>query len=264
VAVFAWAVAWRAAAFATTIAVLPVAVVWLVSQGPYSYFFPRYLLLTVGAWALLAGIALSKVDLRVAAAGVLVFGILGVGDQQVIRTLGAHNWTEYPLSSNTNYWDFAGAARYISQHAVRRDGIAYQGNPNRWMMIDDGVEYYLIRDMPTGRAPRELFVAGTAARAGTLYPSLCPGPDSVKCLGDTVRIWIVDNGHAKDPYVYLPAGEPAALRADHFRVVKIKHLQDLTIYLLVRQAPATPALPGTSTNAVMIAKDLRPSSGVTV
>ncbi len=81
-AVLAWAVAWRQAAFLTAIAVAPVAVVWVISQGPYSYFFPRYLLLTVGAWAILAGIRLSRLDVRVAAAAVLVIAALGAGDQQ--------------------------------------------------------------------------------------------------------------------------------------------------------------------------------------
>jgi mannosyltransferase len=240
VAVFAWAVARRAAVFATAIAVLPVAVVWAVSQGPYSYFFPRYLLLTVGAWALLAGIALSKVDLRVAAASVLVFGILGIGDQQAIRTLGAHNWTVYPLNSNMDYPDFAGAARYIAKHANPGDGIAYPDNPVRWMMIDFGVQYYLIRDMPPGKAPREVFVAETAAKAGTLYQQLCM--DSAKCLGSTARMWIVDNGHTTNQYTHLPAGESKVMRAGHFRVLKTKHMQGLTIYLMLRPAPAPRAL----------------------
>jgi mannosyltransferase len=254
VAVFAWAVAWRAAAFATAIAVLPVAVVWVVSQGPYSYFFPRYLLLTIGAWALLAGIALSRVDLRVAAAGVLVFGILGFGDQQAIRTLGAHNWTAYPLNLSMDYPDFAGAARYIAKHANPGDGIAYPGNPVRWMMIDYGVEYYLTRDMPTREPPRELFVAETAAKAGTLYPLLCL--DSATCLGHTTRMWIVDTGRTTDPYAHLPADESMVLRADHFSVLRTRHLEGLTVFLMLRPAPATRVLPGTSTTAVMIPKKI--------
>ncbi len=61
-AVLAWAVAWREAAFMTALAIGPVAAVWLASQGTYSYFFPRYLLFTVGAWAVLAGIGLSRLD----------------------------------------------------------------------------------------------------------------------------------------------------------------------------------------------------------
>ena len=68
----------------TAIAVAPVAAVWLVSQGPYSYFFPRYLLFTVGAWAILAGIGLSRLDARIATAAVLVIAILAAGDQQAV------------------------------------------------------------------------------------------------------------------------------------------------------------------------------------
>ena len=59
---------WKAAAFASALAVLPAAVVWLLSQGPHSYFLARYLLPAVAAWALLAGIGLSRVNLRLAAA----------------------------------------------------------------------------------------------------------------------------------------------------------------------------------------------------
>jgi mannosyltransferase len=98
-AVLAWAVAWREAAFMTALAIGPVAAVWLASQGTYSYFFPRYLLFTVGAWAVLAGIGLSRLDGRIAAVTVLIVAILGAGDQQVIRETGAHNWTYYPGGS---------------------------------------------------------------------------------------------------------------------------------------------------------------------
>jgi mannosyltransferase len=231
VAVFAWAVSWRAAAFATAIAVLPVAVVWLVSQGPYSYFFARYLLLTVGAWALLAGIALSRLDIRLAAAGVLVFGILGAGDQQVIREPGAHNWPAYPLNSDTGYWDYAGAARVVADHARPGDGIAYPGNPVRWLLIDFGVQYYLAGDLPAARQPRQVFMASTAADAGTLYPVLCA--DAARCLGQTPRMWIVGNGYLKHPYTYIPVAEATEMRA-HYRVEMIKQVPGLTVFLLVR------------------------------
>ena len=46
---------------------------------------------------MLAGIALGRLDVRIAAAAVLVFAILGAGDQQVIRSAGAHNWAYYPV-----------------------------------------------------------------------------------------------------------------------------------------------------------------------
>jgi mannosyltransferase len=231
VGVLAWAVAWRAAAFATAIAVLPVAVVWLASQGQYSYFFPRYLLLTVGAWALLAGIALSRLDLRVTAAAVLVFGILGAGDQQAIRTLGAHNWAGYPANPNTRYWDYERAAQVIASHARPGDGVVYPGNPYRWEMIDYGVRYYLSRDLPAGRQPREVFAARTAAAAGTLYPVLCAHPAS--CLGHTTRMWVVGSGHLKNPFKEIPADEAAALRP-YFHLTLATRLPGMTVFLLVR------------------------------
>ncbi|HEX6527033.1 MAG TPA: glycosyltransferase family 39 protein [Streptosporangiaceae bacterium] len=231
VAVFAWAVAWRPAAAATSIAVLPVAMVWVISQGAHSYFFPRYLLFTVAAWALLAGIAFGKLDVRLAAAVVLIFYVLGAGDQGVIREPGAHTWAEYPVNQNTDYWDFAGAARVVAQRAHPGDGIVYPGSPIRWMMIDYGVWYYLEHDLPGGRMPREVFVARTAAAAGTLYPIDCANP--AVCLGRTSRVWMVNYGYLKRPYQDIPADQAAVLRA-HYRVNLVRHMPSLTVFLLVR------------------------------
>lgn len=231
VAVFAWAVAWRKAAFATALAVLPVAAVWLVSQGPYSYFFPRYLLLTVGAWALLAGIALSKLDVRVAAAAVLVFGVLVAGDQRVIREPGAHNWAMYPVSGGGLYWDYAAAATFIADQVRQGDGIAYPGGIDRWVMTDVGTQYYLTRDLPPSLVPREVFVARSAAAAGTLYPLPCHHP--ARCLGGTARMWIVGLGYSKNPYRHIPAAQAAAMRP-HYRVELTKHVPGLTVFLLLR------------------------------
>jgi hypothetical protein len=91
----------------TALAIGPVAAVWLASQGTYSYFFPRYLLFTVGAWAVLAGIGLSRLDGRIAVVTVLVIAILSAGDQQVIREPGAHNWPSYPVGLGGYYVHYA-------------------------------------------------------------------------------------------------------------------------------------------------------------
>jgi mannosyltransferase len=206
-------------------------VLWVASQGQHSYFFPRYLLFTVGAWAILAGIALSKLDLRVAAAAVLVFAILGAGDQKVIREAGAHNWAAYPLNVSTQYWDYAGAAGIIAGDVRRGDGIAFPGMPIRWEMIDDGVEYYLGQDLPAGSIPREVFVAKTAAAAGTMYPVACSQP--AVCLGNAPRVWIVGNRYGRNPYLNLPADEVRVLRG-RYRLSFVRHVTDLNVYLLVR------------------------------
>ena len=233
-AVFAWAVAWRQAAFVTVIAVVPVIAVWLVSQGPHSYFFPRYLLLTVGAWAILAGIAVSRLDVRVAAAAVLVIAILGAGDQQVVRERGAHSWASYPVGVGGSYLDYAGAAAAVARGAQAGDAIVYPDQPSQetWLMTDYGLEYYLARDLRRGvPLPRQLFIAETSAQAGSLYPVPCA--HLAACLGQEPRIWIVGNGDLANPYQAVTAAEAALLRP-HYRFSYRRHVPGLTVFLLVR------------------------------
>ena len=231
-AVLAWAVAWREAAFMTALAVAPVAAVWLVSQGTWSYFFPRYLLFTVGAWAVLAGIGLSRLDARVAAAAVLVIAVLGAGDQQVIREPGAHSWTTYPVGYGGSYLDYEGAAAFVARQAKAGDGAVYQASEHQasWLMIGYGLEYYLGRDMPHGvPVPRELFVAQTAVKAGTLYPVPCQHPAA--CLGYAPRIWVVSSGYQRSPYEAVTPAQAAVLRP-RYRLSEVKHLKSLTVFLL--------------------------------
>jgi mannosyltransferase len=233
-AVLAWAVARREAAFATAIAVFPVAVVWLVSQGPHSYFFPRYLLLTVGAWAILAGIALSRLDVRIAVAALCVIAVLGAGDQQVIRTPGAHSWPSYPAGTGGSYLDYAGAAAVIARQARPGDGIVYQfKGKSQPMLIGTAVQYYLARDLRRGvPMPRELFIKETAARADALYAVQCPHP--ALCAGQQMRIWIVGWGQdLTDPYEPVTSAQAAVLRK-HYRLSFLAHAASLTVFLLVR------------------------------
>jgi mannosyltransferase len=233
-AVLAWAVAWREAAFMTALAIGPVAAVWLASQGAYSYFFPRYLLFTVGAWAVLAGIGLSRLDARVAAAAVLVIAMLGAGDQQVIREVGAHNWTFYPAGSGGYYMDYASGAAFVAGQARAGDGIVYQAaeNQDNWLMVGYGLQYYLARDMPNGvPVPRELFIARTAAEAGTLYPEPCQHPAA--CLGAEPRIWVIGVGRQTGPYQAVTPAQAAVLKP-RYRLTLVKHQRSLTMFLLTR------------------------------
>jgi mannosyltransferase len=235
-AVLAWAVAWREAAFMTALAVGPVAAVWLASQGTYSYFFPRYLLFTVSAWAVLAGIGLSRLDGRIAAVTVLVIAILSAGDQQVIRETGAHNWTYYPGGSGDYYLDYASAAAFVAPRARTGDGIVYQGRENQdsWLMVGYGLRYYLSRDMPNGLpVPHELFVAESAAKAGTLYPVPCRHPAA--CLGAEPRIWVIGVGRQESPYQAVTPAQAAVLRP-RYRLSLVKHQRSLTVFLLIRSS----------------------------
>jgi mannosyltransferase len=229
-AVLAWA-AWRPAAFATAMAVLPAGALWLLSQGPHSYFISRYLLFTIGAWSILAGIALSRLDVRLAAAAVLVIGMSGAVDQQVIREPGAHSWSTYPVIFG-GYLDYAGAAHTIARDARAGDGIVYREGTSWWLMIGPGLQYYLQRDMPHGvPVPRELFVAATAPQSSQINPAGCHHPAA--CLGDESRIWIVGSGRLKDPYRAVEASQAAVLRP-RYRLGLTRHFPGLTVFLLVR------------------------------
>jgi mannosyltransferase len=233
-AILAWALAWRAAAFATAIAVLPVAAVWLVSQGPYSYFFPRYLLLTVGAWAILAGIALSRLDLKMAVAGLAIIAVLGAGDQQVIRSPGAHSWPTYPVGVGGSYLGYAQAAQVVARSARPGDGIVYQGHEDldNWLAIGYGLQYYLADYLRPGTPePRQLFIAKTGAQADTLYPVLCHRPAA--CVGAERRIWVVASGYDRNPYSAMSPNQAALLRP-HYRIKEVRHVPSLTVFLLVR------------------------------
>ncbi len=233
-AVLAWAVAWREAAFMTAIAVMPVAAVWLVSQGPNSYFFPRYLLLTVGAWAILAGIGLSRLDARIAAAAVLIIAILGAGDQQVIREPGAHSWPFYPVGYGGSYLDYAAAANVVARQARPGDGIIYEGRQGgvNWLLIGTGLQYYLARDMRPGiPVPRTLLVAKTPAQADGLYPVQCQ--HVAACLGHPARIWLVGAGHLQSPYQAVTRYQAGLLR-QHYRLSTVDRVPSLTVFLLIR------------------------------
>ena len=233
-AVLAWAAAWQRAAFMTAIAVLPVAAVWLASQGPYSYFFPRYLLLTVGAWAVLAGIALSRLDLKIAVASLVVIAILGAGDQQVIRAPGAHDWSTYPVGRGGSYQGYEQAAQVVARQERPGDGIVYQSQAgeDKWLMIGYGLEYYLARDLRPGTPlPRQLFIAETGAQAHGLYPLPCQQPAA--CLGAEPRIWIVASGSPHSPFSAVTRAQ-AALLQQHYRLSEVRHAPSLTVFLLVR------------------------------
>ena len=224
-AVLAWAVAWREAAFMTALAIAPVAVVWLVSQGAYSYFFPRYLLFTVGAWAVLAGIGLSRLDVRIAAAAVLVVAILGAGDQQVIRE-PARTAGRPTRSASGGSYRTTRAPRPSSRGRARPgDGIVYQGQARgqNWLMIGYGLQYYLARDhaeRSAGPAPAlHRAVRGPgghplpACRAGILPPAWAPNRGSGS--------WAA--AASCSPYRAVTPAQAAVLRP-RYRLSLVKHV----------------------------------------
>ena len=231
-AILAWTVDRRAAALATALAVVPVAAVWLVSQGPDSFFFPRYLLVTMGAWAMLAGVGLARIDVRAAAAVVVAVAVFGAGDQQVIRSPGAHNWAYYPVGTGVTYPDYEGAAAVIAPRARAGDGIVYPAGGVGFLMIGPGVQYYLEQDLRPGvPVPHQLFLAGQAVQLRHLYPVFCQDPAA--CLGRDPRVWVVVSGDTRSPYDDVTSAQAALLRSN-YRLTSRRYVMGLTVFLLAR------------------------------
>jgi mannosyltransferase len=236
-AVVAWVVNRRAAALATAVMLLPVAALWAISQGTYSYFFPRYLLFAVAAWAILAGIAVSRFNMAFAVAAVLAIALLGAGDQGIIREPGAHSWAGYPVDTDRTYWNYADAASIIARTGAGGAGIVYPtGITWSYLMIDQGVRYYLEQD--GAPVPRQLFISETAQQGNGLYATPCEHPAS--CAGNEPRIWVITVGRELNVWTALPSNEAAALRP-HYHLVMTRHTQGLSIFLLQRDAAHQPS-----------------------
>jgi mannosyltransferase len=128
--------------------------------------------------------------------------------------------------------DYASAAAFVARQARAGDGIIYQGQRDRWLMVGYGLQYYLARDMPNGvPVPHQLFIARTAAEAGTLYPEPCWQPAA--CLGAEPRIWVIGVGRQKSPYRAVTPAQAAVLRP-RYRLSLVKHERGLTTFLLTR------------------------------
>ncbi len=195
---------------------LPIAAVWIASQGSNSYWVERYLLFTVPLWTVLAGAGAERLvrarwTAPVAVAAVAALAFTGLRAQS---SPWSHTGT-----------DWRAAARTISAGYRPGDAMVPERGGASVYMLDLGLDYYL----PTRVHPKDLFLAKTAVARDDLMPTECAVPTA--CLDGAPRIWVVTFGHAHDPLAGLPKSQQAALGAQ-YSVVKIDHVKGLTIGLL--------------------------------
>jgi mannosyltransferase len=229
----AWLVNREAAACATALSVLPVAAVWLASQGSVSYFYPRYLMFTVPTWAVLAGAAAAAAGPQLMAAALAALALLTMNDQLAIRLPLAHEWAHYPAGTDGTVPSYASAAGVVAQGLRAGDGIVYPYGRYRKWMTDFGVEYYLSRRLPPGAAlPRQFFVARSGTRRDRYYPALCRHPAA--CAGPGPRVWVIEVGYRASSYACFSRAERAFLR-QHYQVRHVTYPTGMTVALLTRQ-----------------------------
>jgi mannosyltransferase len=215
------------ATVATVVAVTPMLAVWLASSGEVNYFFSKYLLFTLPAWAILAGGGLAALRPRLlGAAGMALLAVLVLPAQTALRAPLAHSWYQFPLPRVEPARDYSQAARIIAEGHQAGDAVAF-GRAQWWHMHDVGVKHYL----PDHLALRDVFEWRSAAQSGDLRATECPM--STECLGAAPRIWIVLSHQYSDPLQMLTSGQADALR-QHYRVVTVQHPAGLTVALLER------------------------------
>jgi mannosyltransferase len=231
-------------------AFVPIVVIWGASQGSSSYWFARYLLFTVPAWAAAAGLAIAGAARLAAglrgrwlvavpvAAGLALIAAIGWPDQQAIRHTEAHNWWSYPNPVGDVPADYVGAANVIAAHERPTDGIIFQVSDGNHWMVDNGVDYYLrLEHRPI---PAVVFQAETPAQAGSFQPVKCADP--AQCLPPEPRLWLVyvnhlvPGGRYRDPFAAIGPGQVAVLRARHYAIARRYEADGITVVLL---APRT-------------------------
>ena len=230
--------------------ILPIVAVWIVSQGPDSYWTFRYMLFTIPAWAVAAGLGVAGIAERVprlrlarfapawrpgyaAVATVLVLAVAAVGahDQLDVRKPLAHNLWAFPVPmANGEPVDYRAAAEVIGANERPGDGIVYQVNDQNHYQVDTAVAYYL-RGRPI---PKTVFQAETPAQADALQPVDCADPSV--CLTGTPRIWVVyiDRlaGSQQDPFSGMWANQAGYLQILGYQTQALYQENGITVALL--------------------------------
>src|SRR2546423_394463 len=206
----------RPTAMYTAWAVLPLLGLFAAGQVT-PLFLPRYLMFTLPAWALLAGVALGRAHLAVAIAGVLAIAALAVPAQIAVRAPDGHG-------------------EATRQMALTIAGQSQPGDAVVYGMTDDGgswvgrdsVNHYISAD----RRPRVVLMTVSSRTSGNLAAQECA--EVARCLGDTPRIWVVRLGYRADPLRGLDGQKEPALR-DGYELAQTWHFTGLTLALVTRR-----------------------------
>jgi mannosyltransferase len=184
------------------LAVLPPLAVWAVSQGNISYFRFQYLLITLPAWALLAGagLAATRTSWKTVVATFVAIALVVLPEQHKLREPYSHD-DDVPT-------DYVAAAKTIMKDYRPGDAVVFNRDGPAWM-LDQGVRYYLPRDVKM----REVFLMASAADNHDLFPTYCVAP--AQCLRNENRIWLVVPGNRPDPLDAIPKAQADALRAQY-------------------------------------------------
>ncbi|GAB3936097.1 hypothetical protein GCM10027614_12050 [Micromonospora vulcania] len=214
-------------AVAAVVAALPLPVILVASTGDINYFFSKYLLFLLPAWAVLAGAGVAALRRTpLVAVALVALAALSVPGQLALRAEYSHGWYTYPQARAFTPLSYSGAARIIEADYQPGDGLV-AGGP-WWWMHEPGVRYYLPADV----APRNVFQQRSAAQRDELFGADCADP--ARCLRDEPRLWVLVPSVTDAPLTKLPKKQAAVL-TEKYDVVRVAHAPGLTVALLQRR-----------------------------
>ncbi|WP_306214117.1 glycosyltransferase family 39 protein [Actinoplanes sp. RD1] len=198
----------------------------------FHFFFPRYMLFTVPAWVLLAAYALTRVVGSDPAARLwrpvtaqLLAAVLVAGG--ALTFFGWHQQGELRSDMVEDEIGYRAAAAYIAERDEPGDGVVYTG----YAFLHRGFRYYW-RDLPVADQPREILVQQAAGAEWNWVHDPCL--DTVACLGETPRIWLISSDPSGKPLWPLPPGQQEAI-AERYEVVTTTTFHRLWVSELVRR-----------------------------
>jgi mannosyltransferase len=198
-------------------ALAPLAGLVLASQA-FPLMVPRYLLFTLPAWALLAGVGLARLRPVWMVVGVVLIGLLGAENQVYIRSTNGHEGT-----------DTRGLARVIEEGYRPGDAVVFGTDDGQtgcctWVPRDTLAHY-----VSPGRRPADVFAVRPQRTGGQLAAVECTDPAA--CLGSPARLWVVRLGDRPDPLAGLGVGKETLVR-QRFRVEEVWRPSGFTVALL--------------------------------
>jgi mannosyltransferase len=259
----------RASVYSLTAALVPVVILWCASQGPVSYWYIRYLLFTVPAWAVAAGLGIAGVaagatalcsrSLRWAGQRRAALGSAGPGPAgprwatlrsaglwrvaavavmlALVAAAGGPAQGEIRQAEAHNWWSYPDPSGAIpADYQGAANVIAEHEKPGDGIVFKrddrwmvDTGVYYYLR----GRAkPTDVFLVKTPVQAAGLEAVECAHP--ALCLHGDPRLWVVYQGVTVGPYAAIEPAKAAALHAAGYATQHIYEEDGITVALMIR------------------------------
>ncbi|MEV6602380.1 glycosyltransferase family 39 protein [Actinoplanes sp. NPDC051346] len=189
-------------------------------------FLPRYVLVVLPAWSLLAAVGAYL-------SGALIWRYLGPVTATIFVT--ALLWVALPAHAVVRQSpvygqpDYRAAIMMMQERQQPGDGVVFNDVFGKLSDLAREAFDYELRD---AAKPRDVFLDKTAAQRASFSASECANP--APCLRDEKRIWLIHTGWSKDPFDGMPPARSQVLKLN-YTVAETIEFTDVNLVLLKRR-----------------------------